>query len=390
MRRQILLSITIRFFIYFTHWLVLAYLPLLLKGYGLSDLEIGGIIGLFALFSMALMLPLGFFADFFSPRRTLLWGAALFALYFAGLSVVRSFFWLVPVAFIGGLSHAALVVVSESLYLKHFGQVQRGRRVATYQLSTYLGFAFGPLLGGLLVERNPELIFILALAGAVAVFLFSLFLEDYESIVFSFRKYGEDIFQLKPLLLIACLFVMSTHFGVEQTSFSLLMKNNLGFSAGQIGLVFACMGIWMALLVPMVGRFHDKRQSVFLFFLGGLACSALFQMLTAWAWDIWSLLAIRLLHNFGDTVAMLELGVLVALLFPSARLGGNSGLLYGVRGLATFLSAMAAGSLNLAWGYGASFFGSGLFAFSFSLGCLAFIGLSAKRRQAVGWQGDRG
>ena len=387
MRRQILLSITIRFLIYFTHWLVLAYLPLLLKGYGLSDLQIGMAIGLFSLSSMALMLPLGMFSDFFSPRRTMLCGALLYAGYFAALLSARSFAWILGAVCVGGLGSAALVVVSESLYLKHFGQIQRSRRVATYQLSAYLGFGLGPLVGGLLVQTSPELIFVFAMAGAGAIFLFSLLLLDYEPIVFSFKDYSGDVFRLKPLLLIACLFVLSTHFGVEQTSYSLLLKEKFGLLPRQIGLVFACMGLWMAMAVPLVGRYHDKRRSVFLFFLGGMAFSSLFQMLTPLAVDIWSLVIIRLLHTLGDTVAMLELGVLVALLFPSARLGGNSGLLYGVRTLATFLAAVTAGSLNREWGYGASFFASGLFVLCFVVGCVAFIGFSAARRQAVGWQG---
>ena len=388
MRRQILLSIAIRFLIYFTHWLVLAYLPLLLKGYGLSDLQIGMVIGIFSLSSMALMLPLGLFSDFFSPRRTMLCGALLYGGYFAALLTARSFGWILAAVCVGGLGSAALVVVSESLYLKHFGQIQRSRRVATYQLSTYLGFGLGPLVGGLVVQTSPELIFVFAVAGAGAIFLLSLFLIDYEPIVFSFKEYSGDVLRFKPLLLIACLFVLGTHFGVEQTSFSLLLKEKFGLLPLQIGMVFACMGLWMALVVPLVGKYHDKRKSVFLFFLGGMAFSALFQMLTPLAVDIWSLVVIRLLHTLGDTVALLELGVLVALLFPSARLGGNSGLLYGARTLATFLSAVAAGSLNREWGYGASFFGSGLFVLCFVVGCVAFIGLSPARRQAVGWQGS--
>ena len=386
MRRQILLSITIRFLIYFTQWLVLAYLPLLLKGYGLSDLQIGMIIGIFSLSSMALMLPLGMFSDFFSPRRTMLCGALLYAGYFAALLFARSFAWILAAICVGGLGSAALVVVSESLYLKHFGQIQRSRRVAIYQLSTYLGFGLGPLVGGLVVQTSPELIFIFAMAGAGAIFLLSLFLIDYEPIVFSFKEYSGDILQFKPLLLIACLFVLGTHFGVEQTSFSLLLRDQFGLLPRQIGMVFGCMGLWMALAVPLVGRFHDKRRSVFLFFLGGMASSAVFQVLTPLAGNIWSLVVIRLLHNLGDTVALLELGVLVALLFPSGRLGGNSGLLYGARTLATFLAAVAAGSLNREWGYGASFFGSGLLVLCFVAGCFLFIGLSSARRQAVGWQ----
>lgn len=95
-------------------------------------------------------------------------------------------------------------------------------------------------------------------------------------------------------------FVLALYFGVEQTSLTLLLRDGLGFSMERIGLVFAGLGVWMALMVPIVGRFHDRRQSVFFFFLGGLAVSGFFQVLTG------------LVAGFG---------VLVALLFPSQRLG---------------------------------------------------------------------
>jgi len=136
MNKQILLSIVIRFLLYFVHWMVLAYLPVLLKLYGLTDIQIGTVIGLFSLSSMALMLPMGVFSDFFSPKRTILFGTVLFGTYFGALMVVRTFALLLPVIFIGGLGTAALIVVTESLYLKVFGQEKRGRRVAVYQVST--------------------------------------------------------------------------------------------------------------------------------------------------------------------------------------------------------------------------------------------------------------
>ncbi|HIJ77891.1 MAG: MFS transporter [Desulfobulbaceae bacterium] len=385
LNRQILLSVAIRFLLYFVHWMVLAYLPVVLKGYGVSDLQVGSVIGFFALSSMALMLPLGLFSDFFSPKRTMMSGALLYGIYFAALLKVRTFGLLLPVLFLGGVGSAALIVVSESLYLKHFGNIERGRRVAFYQLSTYLGFGLGPLVGGLVVEQRPSLLFGLALLGTLLIFGLAFFLDDYEPIVFSFKKYGEDVAGFKPLLLIACVFVLGTHFGVEQTSFSLLLQEKLGFAPRMIGLVFAGLGLWMALTVPFIGRLHDKRQSVFLFFLVGLGVSGFFQVMTAWAFDFWSLLIIRLLHTLGDAVALLELGVLVALLFPAQRLGGNSGLVYGVRTLATFMAAVFAGVLNGQWGYGASFVGSGLFVMLFVAVSIIFIVLSRDRMGAVGW-----
>ncbi|MFZ5776286.1 MAG: MFS transporter [Thermodesulfobacteriota bacterium] len=386
MRRQILLSIVIRFLIYWVHWMVLAYLPLLLKSGGMDDARIGGAIALFSLSSMVLMLPLGFCSDFFSPRRTLFVGALLYAAYFAGLAAQPSYGWLLGVMVLGGVGSAALIVVSESLYLKHFGQVEQGRRVALYQAATYLGFGLGPLVGGLLVQQAPAILFGLGAAGALGIAGLACLLVDYDPIVFSFRGYGEDAARFKPLLLAACLFVLALHFGVEQSSLSLLLRHRLGFSMERIGFIFAGLGLWMALLVPLVGRLHDRRQSVFLFFLGGLAVSGLFQALTSLATGFWSLFAARLLHTMGDTVAMLEFGVLVALLFPSRRLGGSSGLLYGVRALATFLAALASGLVNQRWGYHVSFGASGLLVLCFVAACLAYIGLSPSRRREVGWE----
>ncbi len=385
MKVQILLSAAIRFLIYFVHWMVLAYLPLLLKSYGINDIEIGIAIGLYALSSMALMLPMGAFSDFFSPKRTILLGSFFFIAYFGALLATRSFVWLIPVILMGGLGNASLVVVTESLYLKLFGQAKRGVRVAFYQMSTYLGFGLGPLVGGYLIDQGPTLLFTMALAGAGLIFLLGTFLIDFEPIDFSIREYSTDIMKFKPLLLIACIMVLGTHFGVEQTSFSLLMQEQLAFTPKKIGFVFAGIGVWMAAIVPFIGWLHDRRQDVFLFFLGGLAVSGIFQSLTAWAFDFKSLLVIRLMHTLGDAVAMLELSVLMAMFFPSQRLGGNSGLLYALRTLAIFLAALLSGAINRHWSYAASFIGNGAFVLCFVGATFLFIISSVDRKYAVGW-----
>ncbi|MCK5404604.1 MAG: MFS transporter [Desulfobulbaceae bacterium] len=385
MTAQITLSIAVRFGINFIHWMVLAHLPVLLRSYGLTDLELATVIGLFSLSSMALMLPMGVFSDYFSPRRTLLFGALLQAWYFMSLPAIKTFWSFLPIVFIGGLGTASLLVVSESLYMKLFCQEKRGRRVAIYQLSTYLGYGLGPLAGGILLQNHSYLLFPMAAAGACLVLILGFFLKDSEPIVFSFKEYGNDILRPAPLLLMACIFVMGTHFGVEQTSFSLFMNQNLGLSSKEIGLVFAGLGLWMAAAVPVIGALHDKKKSVFIFLLSGLAVSGIFQVATAWTTGFSSLLTIRLLHTMGDAVALLELSVLVALLFPSRRLGGNSGLLYAIRTLATFSAAIISGGFNKEWGYGASFLGNGIFVILFALASALFIWSSRKRMQAVGW-----
>ncbi|MFW8600369.1 MFS transporter [Desulfobacterota bacterium M19] len=386
---QLYLAVILRFLIYFCHWMILAYMPVFLKGAGFADFDIGLAISLYSLTSMALMLPMGAFSDVFSPRYTLMAGALLFALSFAALSCLAThvMFWpLMGAIGLSGFGVAALIVVSESLFLKIFGQEQRGRRIGMYQFSTYLGFGLGPLAGGYLLSYAPWALFMGAFVISLLIFAVSWALSDCPPIDFSFRQYIYDLKRPKALLLTACVFVLGTHFGVEQTSFSLLLKENLALSSRTIGMVFTCIGLWMALMVPFVGRLHDRHDSIFIFLLAGLGISGLFQAFTALAGGLLSVIVIRILHTMGDTLAMLELSVLVSMFFPAARLGGSAGFMYAVRTTATFAAALGAGLVNRYWGYPASFLINGIFVMVFAVCSLLFILGSGRRRQALGWQ----
>ena len=72
--------LTANFLFHFVYSMVLAYLPIVFKSYGLTDTQIGFIIGLYAISSMTLMLPMGFFSDYFSPKKIVIAGALLLAL----------------------------------------------------------------------------------------------------------------------------------------------------------------------------------------------------------------------------------------------------------------------------------------------------------------------
>ncbi len=363
----------------------MAHLPVLLKNSGFSDIQIGMAISLYSLSSMALMLPLGAFSDFFSPKQTILGGAILFGLSFFSLIFLNSFWPVMAAIAVSGLGVAALIVVSESLFLKKYGDKKRGTRIGIYQLSTYLGFGLGPLAGGFLVTHSSTALFGSALGACLLIFIAALGLPDCPPINFSFRQYGTDLKQPKALLLTACVFILGSHFGVEQTSFTLLLKEDLHLTPQTIGMVFSCIGLWMAIMVPFVGRLHDRNNSLFLFLIIGIGISGIFQMLTAYASTLPWLLSIRLLHTMGDTFALLELSVLVSVFFPTARLGGSAGFMYAVRTTATFLSALLAGVLSRYWGYGFAFFSNGLLMIVFAMASLLFISMSNDRKNAMGW-----
>jgi MFS family permease len=361
------------FLYFFSFWMVLAYLPILLKSYGLSDQEIGLAVGLNSLSSIVLVLPFGVFSDYFSPKRTLTAGSMLYSLYFLLLITLRDFSGICLAVVVGGVGAAAIRIVLVSLYLKLMGGEARGKKVAFLQLGGYLGFGLGPLLGGYIYEVfGPGPMIKGAWALSVLVVLLSLLLKDAPPVVFSFRDYKGDVKEPNALFLIAVVFVLGSHFGAEQTSISLLMQDVIHLNKREIGFVFFALGLWMAFLVPFAGVIMDKKHSVFLFLLVGLLISSCFQFVTAFTNSLYTLLLIRMIHTTGDTLAILESDVLTSRFFPAARLGGNSGILFCVRTSAIFVFAAFSGWLNQAWGYKMPFIVNGIMVFAFSLIALLY------------------
>ena len=362
------------FLYFFTFWMVLAYLPLVFKAYDYSDQQIGFAIGLNSLSSILLVLPLGVFSDYFSPKRTLTLGAICFSGYFLLLVMLQDFYGVCAAIILGGVGAAAIRVILMSLYLKLIDSRGRGKKVAFLHLGGYLGFGSGPLLGGYVYETfGATLMIKWAFMLSMMIVLLSLFLKDAPPVVFSFKDYKKDVKEPDALFLIALVFVLGTHFGVEQSSISLLMKDTIGLDRKEIGLVFFALGTWMAILVPFAGILMDKKHRVFFLLLAGLLISSCFQFMTPFASTFYGLLIIRMIHTMGDTLAILESDVLTAHFFPAARLGGNSGLIFCVRTSAIFVFAAFSGWLNQVWGYKMPFFVNGIMVFGFSLIALLYV-----------------
>jgi MFS family permease len=373
------------YFLYFlSFWMVLAYLPLLFKSYHFSDQQIGFAIGLNSLSSILLVLPFGVFSDYFSPKKTLTLGSACYSGYFLLLITLTDFYGICFAVALGGVGAAAIRVILMSLYLKLTDGTGRGKKVAFLHMGGYIGFGIGPLIGGYVYETHGAILMIKgAFILSVTIVFITLLLEDAPPVVFSFTDYKTDIKNRDALFLMAVVFVLGTHFGAEQSSISLLMRDTIGLSKKEIGVVFFALGAWMALLVPFAGVLMDRKQTVFLMLLVGLLISSCFQFVTAFTGTLFGLLIVRMIHTMGDTLAILESDVLTAHFFPAARLGGNSGLIFCIRTSAIFVFAAFSGWLNHVWGYKMPFIVNGSVVFAFSLAALlyrdrAFSDLRAK------------
>ncbi|UCE78145.1 MAG: MFS transporter [Nitrospiraceae bacterium] len=356
------------FLLYFTNWMIMAFLPVFLKSISFSDSRIGIIIGIFSVSSLLMILPAGFLSDYLSPKKMAVFGASLFFIYTSGLYSVRDFYPLLGIALTGGFAHSILNITIYSLFLKVMGIELRGKKIAFYQVGAYLGFGGGPLIGGWIVHHYSfESLFLLASALSFFLIILSATLKDRPGIAFDFKDYKIELKDRKIFLLIVIILVYATHFGVEQTSLSLFMKDTLLFSGQRIGLVFFILGIWMAILAPIAGHSFDRSRNIIRILLIGLMASGLFQIATGYVSTFTELVFIRVLHTMGDALIILTISILTSEFFPVERLGGHSGVLHISRTVGIFLGNIGSGYTNELFDYNMSLIINGTYIFIFAV-----------------------
>ncbi|MFH1024298.1 MAG: MFS transporter [Planctomycetota bacterium] len=119
-----------------------------------------------------------------------------------------------------------------------------------------------------------------------------------------------------------------------------------------------------------------RSSGDFSIFLAGVTLSGTFQILTGAVHSTAALYAVRLAHTLGDAMIMVSQGILVSVLFPERRVGGNFGFMTANRTLGISLGSAGAGWLMGRYGYPAVFvFGGAVL--------LAAAGLSRAARRNV-------
>lgn len=355
-------------------WMMFSFLPVHLKSRGLSDAMVGTVMGFYSISALVLMIPLGVLSDRVSPKRVLLGGAALLFMHLVGLRIAQAWYAFLALAALGGLSWAIFQTVLLALFLKVVSPTQRGVKIAVYQMGSYLGFGLGPLLAGSLWgDADYVRMLGFAVAGAALLIVLVLTLQDSDPIRFNLGDYRKDLKQPRALVFLAVWMLYATHFGVEQTSYTLLMRHDLGFTSAQVGWTYMAVGLWMAVMAPATGRGFDARQSVVWLLALGLVVSSIFQGLTAYAQTPSQMIAVRVMHTTGDVPVILAMGIMTAAFFPQGRLGGHSAVVYAVRTLGVFAGNYAAGLVIPLVGYRGTFVASGVLVLVGSLVLLPWI-----------------
>jgi EmrB/QacA subfamily drug resistance transporter len=150
-------------------------LPALESAFKATVIDVQWVVESYMLFLGALILAGGAAGDLFGRRRVFLLGVGLFALASAACGLSRSIDQLIAARALQGLGAALLIPGSLAIISASFSEQDRGRAIGTWSGFSAMTTAFGPVLGGWLIQHASwRWIFFINLPLAAAVILISL------------------------------------------------------------------------------------------------------------------------------------------------------------------------------------------------------------------------
>ena len=353
-------------FIYFGYmhslWMILAYIPLHLEALGFSQFQISFLISLLSFFPLLVVIPLGIFSDRISPKKLVILGLLLLALFAFLIQFFDSFKGFLFLFVIGGIGNSIFVVSCSSLYYKLLQGGSRGMKIGFFAALGNLGYGVGPLVGSLLLQGvKLQDLFMVIFCLTLPFIGLSFFLLDVKPEPLSLGTYRKDLSRFEVLILIGITFLVATHFGAERTTLSLFLKFNAGVAEDQMGVIFFCVGIMLAAVIFTLGFFSDIHANLKMLLLLGLLFSGAFNIGMITVHSFYSALTIRLLHVIGDSAYLIAQRIAISHLFKPHRIGGNIGVLDTITTFGTFVGALMSG---LVPGYAYPFVVTGALSFA--------------------------
>jgi len=150
-------------------------LPFLQTNLNATAIGIQWVVEAYALFLSALLLVGGSLGDRYGRRRIFIIGVVVFALASAACGLAANIEQLIIARAAQGIGGALLVPGSLALISSCFSEEERGKAIGTWSGFSAMTTAFGPVLGGWLVEHvSWRAVFFLNLPLALAVILISI------------------------------------------------------------------------------------------------------------------------------------------------------------------------------------------------------------------------
>lgn len=327
-------------------FLVIIYLPIYLKSIGLAGYQIGILMSLVAVSSFLFTFPIGVFNDRLTSRSLIILSMWLVAIYYLGLSAFTSFWLLIIVFIISGVSSSLFEISIKSLFYKTVSKFGKGKSLGTFTFFDGMGIAAGYILGGFLLGAfDFRTVFILSAFACLILSLTAFRLPKVKTFHIVLHDYFKDMQKSQVLLFGLLIFIISLHWGPERVNMGLFVKENIGLGMSQMGLFLGTSVMFLALGVYYYGRRYDSGYPLKKILLIGLLFNGIGSIGWYFTTDAYLAFFIRSIQEFGDGAMAAFMAIHTTNLFTKKRMGGDSSIIVLITVIGSTAGAILAGVL---------------------------------------------
>lgn len=337
------------------------YLTLFFKDdLGFSGSQIGLLYSIQAVTGMLAVFPAGMGNDRFSSRTLIIFSLVIQAVVFILMGVTRAFILMTGLFTIFSLASYSFRLSIDVQFLKSADSKTIGNRIGLFQTFRFLGLAAGAIMAGYYID-GLDFAASLMLVGGVCLLLAlpSSKLPPTALARVRLSDYRADFSNKKVILFSIWMLLFATHWGAEQTCYSLFLKEDLHLSIPAMGWYMASEFIAIVLSLLAAGDIIQREKYLRLIAVIGLSASGIGHMGMVTS-DIAVSVSFRILHGIGDGCMLLLFYYGIARLFPIGHLGGNAGLVNLVTMVGYVVGSLIYSPLGEHYGYGLPLWISGL------------------------------
>jgi MFS family permease len=205
----------------------------------------------------------GMRSDRVGRKKIIVFGTVLAAIVVSLYSISTNTWYLATLHGIHGIAAAATVAPAIAMIADHSAHCDRGRQMGWFDYSTLLGYIFGAVLGGILVDMVDSRVGFLIVAGmlAVSAILLITLLKNEKAVKLSGRQGFAEIkavFQNKEVrLMFPIWLIVATLLGIALTYLPIILLSQ-DVTGITIGIMFAGAGVVLGLLQPFWGKMSDR------------------------------------------------------------------------------------------------------------------------------------
>ncbi len=323
-------------------------MPIYARSLGATGIWLGVILAGFSLSKVIFMPLIGRLSDRRGRKIFLCLGLLMYALISLGYLGAGGLYQLVGMRILHGFSSAMVIPIGMAYIGEISPEGKEGSYLGIFNLSLFLGWGSGPLLGGFLVDSFgfASAFYALGCLSALALVLIMIFLPGQQN--WASKTSSRESTSLRQLLripsmrAIMCIQAAGAAGRGALMAFLPVFAESLGIKTSEVGLLVSVNILLAALLQGLFGRIADKYSRVFLVVLGSTiaSCAILIMPLVP---SFRGLLLMGIVMGAGGGIYRPAVTAIGAKLGKSAGMGTTMGLLNTGISMGMVVGAMVGG-----------------------------------------------